>query len=114
MRALNGLCKELAIQALNVFVQNPTTYSAEKGFSVLVDIKTKKRSCLLNETLDDLMRGGGGGGGGLWSKKLSLTDLILFPEICSSKRVISSLPLDMNKTLKKFCCYLNIFFSFLK
>ena len=60
MRALNGLCKELAIQALNVFVQNPTTYSAEKGFSVLVDIKTKKRSCLLNETLDDLMRGGGG------------------------------------------------------
>ena len=30
-------------------------YLAEKGFSVLVDIKTKKRSCLLNETLDDLM-----------------------------------------------------------
>ena len=55
--ALQGSYKDLAIQALNVLVQNPTTYLAEKRFSVLVDIKTKKRSCLLNETLDDLMRG---------------------------------------------------------
>ena len=46
--------KKLAIQALNVLVPNPTAYLAEKGFSVLVDIKTKK-SCSLNETLDDLM-----------------------------------------------------------
>ena len=49
--------KDLAIQALKVLVQNPTTYLAEKGFSALVDIKTSKRSCVLNETLDDLMRG---------------------------------------------------------
>ena len=87
---LNGSYKDLAIQALNVLVQNPTTYLAEKGFSVLVDIKTKKRSCLLNETLDDLMRG-------LWSMTLCLTGL-QFPKICSSKRVISCLPFDMNKT----------------
>ena len=41
--ALNGSYKDLAIQALNVLVQNSTTYLAEKGFSVLVDIKTKKK-----------------------------------------------------------------------
>ena len=55
--ALDGAYKDLAIQALKVLVQNPTTYLAEKGFSALVDIKTSKRSCVLNETLDDLMRG---------------------------------------------------------
>ena len=55
--ALDGAYKDLAIQALKVLVQNPTTYLAEKGFSALVDIKTLKRSCVLNETLDDLMRG---------------------------------------------------------
>ena len=54
---LDGAYKDLAIQALKVLVQNPTTYLAEKGFSALVDIKTSKRSCVLNETLDDLMRG---------------------------------------------------------
>ena len=55
--ALDGAYKELAIQALKVLVQNPTTYLAKKGFSALVDIKTSKRSCVLNETLDDLMHG---------------------------------------------------------
>ena len=55
--ALDGASKDLAIQALKVLVQNPTTYLAEKGFSALVDIKTSKRSCVLNETLDDLMLG---------------------------------------------------------
>ena len=39
-------------------VQNLTTYKIplQKRFSV-VDIKTRKRSCLLNETLDNLLRG---------------------------------------------------------
>ena len=55
--ALDRAYKDLAIQALKVLVQNPTTYLAEKGFSALVDIKTSKRSCVLNETHDDLMRG---------------------------------------------------------
>ena len=55
--ALHGLYKDLAIQALKVLVQNPTTYLAEKEFSALVDIKTSKRSCVFNETLDDLMQG---------------------------------------------------------
>ena len=36
-------------------MQTPTTYLAKKGFNALVDIKTSKRSCVLNETLDDLM-----------------------------------------------------------
>ena len=57
MGELNRSYKELAIQALYVLVQNPTTYLAEKGTSVLVDIKTKRRSCPLNEILDGLMRG---------------------------------------------------------
>ena len=56
VRGLNGSYKELAIQALNVLVQNPTICLAEKRFSVLVDITRKKRSCLLNDTVDDLMR----------------------------------------------------------
>ena len=55
--ALDGPHKDLAIQALKVLVQNPLTYLAEKGFSALVDIKTSKRSCVLNETLDNLTRG---------------------------------------------------------
>ena len=43
---------------VGVLVQNPTTYLAQKGFSALhFDIKTSKRSCVLNETLNDLMRG---------------------------------------------------------
>ena len=33
----------------------PTTYLAERGFSVLVDIKTKKRNRL--KSIDELMRG---------------------------------------------------------
>ena len=41
VRGLNGSYKELAIQALNVLVQNPTTYVVEKGISVLVDIITR-------------------------------------------------------------------------
>ena len=57
IRALDGAYKDLAIQALKVLVQNLTIYLAEKGFSALVDIKTSKRSCVLNETLDDLMWG---------------------------------------------------------
>ena len=56
VEALDGAYENLAIQALRVPVQNPTTYLAEKRFSALVDIKTLKRSCVLNETLDDLMR----------------------------------------------------------
>ena len=56
VEALDETNKDLAIQALKVLVQNPTTYLAEKGFSALVDIKASKRSCVLNETLDDLMR----------------------------------------------------------
>ena len=56
VNALNGSYKELVIQALNVLVQNSTTYLAENGFSVLVDIITKKRSCLLNDTLHNPMR----------------------------------------------------------
>ena len=55
--ALDGAYKDLAFQALKLLVQNPTTYLAKKGFSALVDIKTSKRSCVLNETLNDLMRG---------------------------------------------------------
>ena len=47
--------RDLAIQALDILVQNPTTYLAEKGFSALVDIKTKKRNKLLSGTLDQLM-----------------------------------------------------------
>ena len=39
---LAGSYKNIAIQALNDLVRNPTTYLAEKGFSVLVDTKTKK------------------------------------------------------------------------
>jgi len=35
-RALDGLRKDLKIQVLEVLVQHPTTYLAEKGFSVLV------------------------------------------------------------------------------
>ena len=54
--ALDGTYENLAIQALKVLVQNPTTYLAEKRFSAVVDIKTSKRSCVLNETLDDVMR----------------------------------------------------------
>ena len=55
--ALDGAYIDLVIQALRALVQNPTTYLAKNGFSTLVDIKTSKRSCVLNETLDDLMRG---------------------------------------------------------
>jgi len=36
VRALDGLRKDLKIQALEVLVQNPTTYLAEKGFGALV------------------------------------------------------------------------------
>jgi len=36
VRALDGSRKDLEIQTLEVLVQNPTTYLAEKGFSALV------------------------------------------------------------------------------
>ena len=55
--ALEGAYKDLVIQALKILGQNPTTYLAEKEFSTLADIKTSKRNCVLDETLDDLMRG---------------------------------------------------------
>ena len=45
--------KSLAILALRRLVMMPTTYMAEKGFSVLVGIKTKKRNRL--KSVDDLM-----------------------------------------------------------
>ena len=38
-------------------MQNPTNYLVEKRFNALVDIKTSKKSCVLNEILNDLMRG---------------------------------------------------------
>ena len=41
---------------IKVLVQNPTTYLAEKRFSAVADIKTSKKGCVLNETLDDLTR----------------------------------------------------------
>jgi len=56
VRALDGLYIDLAIQALEVLVQNPTIYLAGKGLCALVDIKSRK-SCLLSGTLDDLIRG---------------------------------------------------------
>ena len=43
-----------ALKTLSIF---PTTYFAEKAFSTLVDIKTKKRNSLMDTTLDALMRG---------------------------------------------------------
>ena len=43
IKQLDGKYRDLAIQALDILVQNPTTYLADKGFSTLVDIKTKKR-----------------------------------------------------------------------
>ena len=55
--ALDGAYIDLAIQALEVLVQNPITFLAEKRFSALVDIKTLERSYVLDETLDDLVRG---------------------------------------------------------
>lgn len=47
----------LAMKALSFLVRMPNTYLSEKGFSTLVDIKTKKRNCLNTESLDALMRG---------------------------------------------------------
>ena len=43
--------RDLEIYALKVFVQNLTlcTYWTEKGFSALVVIRTRKRSCLLDK-----------------------------------------------------------------
>lgn len=46
--------KELADQATAMFVQMPTSYLCEQGFSSLVLIKIKKRNAILN--LDPLMR----------------------------------------------------------
>ncbi|XP_076061599.1 protein FAM200A-like [Oratosquilla oratoria] len=46
--------KDLAEQAIAIFVQMPTSYLCEQGFSSLVLIKTKKRNAILN--LDTLMR----------------------------------------------------------
>ena len=47
--------KFLATIAVKKLVLMPTTYLAERGFSVLVDIKTKKRNRL--KSIDELMRG---------------------------------------------------------
>ncbi|XP_045105478.1 SCAN domain-containing protein 3-like [Portunus trituberculatus] len=47
--------QELARMAMTYLVRMPTTYLAEKGFSNLVDIKTKKRNQL--QDVDSLMRG---------------------------------------------------------
>ena len=57
IKKLDGNYRDLAIQALDILVQNPITYLAEKCFSTLVDIKTKKRNKLLSGTLDQLMCG---------------------------------------------------------
>nr|XP_045596426.1 protein FAM200A-like [Procambarus clarkii] len=45
--------KDLAEQAIAIFVQMPTSYLCEQGFSSLVLVKTKKRNAILN--LDPLM-----------------------------------------------------------
>ena len=42
IKHFDGNYREIAIQALDILLQNPTTYLAEKGFSALVDIKTKR------------------------------------------------------------------------
>ena len=47
--------KNLAKRAIDVLVQMPTTYLCEKGFSSLVEIKSKRNSIL---DIDSLMRGG--------------------------------------------------------
>ena len=47
--------KNLAEKAVAVVVQMPTTYLCEKGFSRLVEIKSKKRNSILN--IDCLMQG---------------------------------------------------------
>lgn len=47
--------KELAEQATAMFVQMPTSYLCEQGFSALVLIKSRKRNAILN--VDPLMRG---------------------------------------------------------
>lgn len=46
--------KNLAEQAITVFVQMPTSYLREQGFSSLVLVKTNKRNAILN--LGPLMR----------------------------------------------------------
>lgn len=46
--------RELAELATSMFVQMPTSYLCEQGFSSLVLIKTRKRNAILN--LDPLMR----------------------------------------------------------
>ena len=43
IKQLDGNYRDLVIQALDILVQNPTTYLAEKGFSALVDIKKKEK-----------------------------------------------------------------------
>ena len=95
--------KTLQFKRSKVLVQNPTTYSAEKRFSVLVDIKMKKKLSFEWDTWWPKA--------GDWNKTLCLTGL-KFSKICSSKEVINSLPVDNNKTATEFfrCCYLQIFF----
>ena len=53
----DGTFGELALKAVSYLVRMPSTYMSEAGFSTLVDIKTKKRNCLLDGTLDSCMRG---------------------------------------------------------
>lgn len=51
----NSNYSEIAKKAISKLVIMPTTYLAEKGFSALVNIKTRKRNKLKN--IDELMRG---------------------------------------------------------
>ena len=46
--------KTIALKALQVVVLMPTTYLSEKGFSCLVELKTKKRNAL--KCVDSSMR----------------------------------------------------------
>ena len=48
--------KSLAEKAVAVLVQMPTAYLCEKGFSSLIEIKSKKRNSILD--IGSLMQGG--------------------------------------------------------
>ena len=48
---------DLAGQAVKLLTIMPSTWLSETGFSVLVEIKTKKRNRLGDDTFDSAMRG---------------------------------------------------------
>ena len=55
LACLNLLSIRLLLKTLQQLVLMPTTYMSEKGFSCLVEIKSKKRNALTG--VDSLMRG---------------------------------------------------------